>query len=277
MRYTSNNSQVFGGGVIATIKYEDIESDNFNIYNTTTGIATIPHLGFYEVSCKTGTSAALGTNQTAQVLLETSLGRKSSDIIHGSGAASFFSNFASVKGVLLNQGDTVRCDWFSQAGVNLDTGDGQNFIEIIEQPDFKSTVANLMQGQTTKCQTKYLSANVVVDGAVSDLEFNNLSTLNTYSLTVGTSFVNNTNNTCSLFVSDGSEDIVRLITREADAPSDRTADTITNPFFNPATTTLTFTFDENTACSLEGNGTYAGTWATLCELPSTVIETDEFD
>tara|TARA_R110000744_G_scaffold163977_1_gene281099 strand:+ start:2564 stop:5224 length:2661 start_codon:yes stop_codon:yes gene_type:complete len=281
MRYTSNNSQSFGGNVIATIKYEDKESDNFNIYSTTTGIATIPHLGFYEVSCKTGTSAALGTNQTAQVLLETSLGRKSSDIIHGSGAASFFSNFASVKGVLLNQGDTVRCDWFSQAGVNLNTGDGQNFIEIIEQPDFKSTVANLMQGQTTKCQIKVLQANVSGTGNVPSLSFNNLVIGKKYSYAVNVYMAEQNSSSnfkeIGIGIDNGTKRVGFINTRYPVTVQYWRETSGHSRTFSAVSTDLDLGILYNSNMSIGGSTTQDYSFVELCELPETVIETTEFN
>ncbi len=106
--------------------------------------------------------------------------------------------------------------------------------------------------------------------------FSNLDTTKHYSLTMQYSMVYNTNNTCSIAYSDGAVTFLSGIHRGADAPSDRTKTTAHISFHKPSTSTLTPSFDENTACTLEGNGLKSQTYATLCELPDTYVETDEW-
>jgi len=175
----------------------------------------------------------------------------------------------------LNQGDILT--FRSNLSLTLTGTPTWHKIKIIQKATKESIVANLIETQVTKCQTKYLSANVTATGVMTDLSFSNLDTTKFYSVTAMSSIVYSTGNTCEVQVNDGASSIARYSTRGADAPADRSATSLTNPFFKPSTTNLTFIFVENNTCYIEGNGAVTGSWATLCELPETVIETTEFD
>jgi hypothetical protein len=149
-------------------------------------------------------------------------------------------------------------------------------IQITELPDTESIIKNLST-QKTKCQTKFLSANVTTTGVVSELGFSNLEINKKYSISARISEVSNTINSCRFIINDGSKNVINIQTRGADANEDRTRVGDHTPVFNPATSALTATFIENTICTLEGDGTMSSTYVTLCELPDSVIETTEFN
>ena len=184
MRYTTDSALFFAANTPATIKYEDLENDNFNIYNITTGIATIPHIGYYDVSCLARSISAAGTNQIAgETRVYINGVERASVGIAGTGVSSTINPLVTTDGILLNATDTVECKWFSQVSIALTGAANTNIMTITEQPDFKSTVANLIQGQTTKCQTKYLNANVTSNLTwISDLGFSNLKIGRYYTL-----------------------------------------------------------------------------------------------
>lgn len=241
------------------IPIEDEEIDNYGAFSS--GVFTAPKTSWYLLM------GAVAYNTTISTYVDVYKNNTDARIRCNSDSTSAMG-FTCI--VPANKNDTITIR--GAAGTLADNT--LHRIQITELPDTESIVKNLST-QKTKCRTKFLTAAIVADGTVTDLTFNNLSTSKYYSLTMNTSFVYNTANNCSLEAISGIT-ILRNLVRGADAPTDRDVQTSTNPFFKPTATTMTFLFDENTACTLEGNSSYNETWATLCELPDTFVNTTEF-
>lgn len=162
------------------------------------------------------------------------------------------------------------------ANVTASTSAYHHYITITELPDTASVLKSLVNETLTKCQTKYLSANVSSSGTVTDLIYNNLDTSKNYSLTYQIRMVNG-DSSCGLYYSDsGGIVLAHKLAHTSLSPEDRYNATAHLPFFKPVSSTLTPTFFENTSCILESATSNDTTFATLCELPDTYVETTEF-
>tara|TARA_R110002096_G_scaffold174498_2_gene350269 strand:- start:80 stop:1042 length:963 start_codon:yes stop_codon:yes gene_type:complete len=164
----------------------------------------------------------------------------------------------------LNIGDKLALRWNNTAAINNTKRD--HWLKITETATTESIVANLMETQVTKCQTKYLSANTTSTGVIADLTFNNLKLDGTkYEITGQIDSLNTLvtafNNAIKIgrsFNSSGTEFIVGF----------------NSGIFNPTASIVTF---EKTAGTIYVDSGKGGTWIQLCELPETVIETTEFN
>ena len=130
-----------------------------------------------------------------------------------------------------------------------------------------------------------MSANVNTNGSdIADLQFNNLDISKHYNLTTQVRCVAGSVN-CRLTAYDGNPASNLPISTTQNQPDsagaeDRFTQTMQNPFFKPTNTFVTYRVSATSGFLLEGttaSNRNFFTWATLCELPSTVIETDEFD
>ena len=82
------------------------------------------------------------------------------------------------KGLKLDAGDTVEF-YHRKSGTNTvtwNTDTRYNYLTISESPESLQAAV----GDADKCQTKYLQADVTVNGNLPDLTFNNLSPTKTY-------------------------------------------------------------------------------------------------
>jgi hypothetical protein len=149
--------------------------------------------------------------------------------------------------------------------------------------EVKGVIVNASKS-ATKCQTKYLSANITSNGLVSDLQFSNLDTTKRYSLTTQVRCVAGAVN-CRLTAYDGVVANNKAISTTQNQPDatgseDRFTQTMVNPLFKPVSTTINYNVVANGSFILEGNTSISKdfyTWATLCELPDTYVETTKFD
>jgi hypothetical protein len=177
----------------------------------------------------------------------------------------------------LNQGDVLTI--ISNNNTTLSSGLFNHNIQITELPDTESIIKNLST-QKTKCQTKFLSANVTTDTTLSDLGFNGLLIGKKYRIYYNFKsnraggydnvILNIRHNSSSIlqpthsydgatsnghaFSTSGISDIFTAVSSEVDVLSASVA----------AGTTI------------EGNGTTLQTWVQLCELPDTYVETTEW-
>jgi hypothetical protein len=179
----------------------------------------------------------------------------------------------------LNEGDTFYMKHSSNS-TTLSNSQSEHYISITEIPTKESIVANLMQGQTTKCQTKYLSANTTSLGVLGDMIYNNLDTSKTYNirLRVVARWTVTATTVQQVTFEYGNGDDISRSTLGGDHTNGNTIQLNVMDFdFKPTQTTVQFNLTNSNGTSLDGNGTYSGTFAQICELPDTVIETTEFD
>jgi len=164
----------------------------------------------------------------------------------------------------LNEGDTFYMTHSSNS-TTLVNSQSEHYISITELPTKESIVANLMQGQTTKCQTKYLSANTTSTGNIADLTFNNM--------TIGKKYISR-----GQIVGDANHD-TRVRHNGKDIAQTYNANALTYGAVNTGTFTALDTFltvFKSNSVQVSGNGDTQLTWLELCELPDTVIDTDEW-
>ena len=163
-------------------------------------------------------------------------------------------------------GDTVQIRQGGGASTTQRTTLKQfNYLTITQSATKESIVANLMQGQTTKCQTKYLSADSSSIGTLADLAFAGLTVGKKYDLR-GQFFGNGDSQVQVRH--NGTTVIARWYSETAAVAP------INSGVFTATTTTI----EPHQASTLTifGNNGKDESWLELCELPDTVIETDEW-
>jgi len=167
--------------------------------------------------------------------------------------------------ISLNAGDRVAIR--SNTAATLSNSSILHYLTITQQATKESIVANLMQGQTTKCQTKILSANSSSIGDIADLTFNNLKIGKLYSYNLNISLASAAN--VILVDGTGTDYVGQTYTTGGAGWF-----TLSNIY---KTKTTTLTTRQLSTATVSGNGSKSTTFMTLCELPETVIETTEFD
>ena len=172
-------------------------------------------------------------------------------------------------------GDTAEIR-SSGAGGTLKTNPELRYLKITQSATKESIVANLMQGQTTKCQTKYLSANVTSNGVVAGLGYSGLKVGSIYKLYHNSRCVFTGSGVDNLGVNyqNGISFIDRTVCSGTSA-GQSVSSSIAH-IFKATDTTLTATAESI------GAGTYifgdgSATKSTLCEEPDTTIFTTEFN
>ena len=167
--------------------------------------------------------------------------------------------------VKLNAGE--RLSFRSNVSFTSATSDATtSYIEITELPDRQSILENFNNANTTKCQTKYLSANTSSTGNISDLTFNNMVIGKKYSI-VG-QVVGSANHDTR--VRHNSINIAQTYNASASSYG------AVNTGVFTATVTTALLYKAN-AVQVNGNGGSGLTWLQLCEEPDTTIFTTEFN
>lgn len=151
-------------------------------------------------------------------------------------------------------------------------------LSITELPDTESIVKNLLaESSQTKCQTKYLSANVTSNGSdITDLKFNNLNIGKKYRVYYHASLSANSDPVITTSaVHDGTK-YARTFCGNSVGLSQCLSTSV--GLFTASASTLTFetTSFGGTSPTLFGSGDTVGTYVTLCQLPDTVVDTEEF-
>ena len=159
-------------------------------------------------------------------------------------------------------------------GRNTEPNSNNIYLDIAEMPDFESVVANL-SNQTIKCQTKFLSADVIANSSdVTDLRFDNLTIGNRYRVKVKPK----TETSSSSAHNFGYAGIANFGFRIGDTPTNSIIQNHykENDFTATSTSLLFSTANMATSRRLLGNGNEFETHVTLCELPGNYIETTEW-
>jgi hypothetical protein len=182
--------------------------------------------------------------------------------------------FSGSHPMIAGQKATIRIN-VTQA---LTNNPAEHWLSITQQATKESIVANLMQGQTTKCQTKFLSADVTANGTVTDLGFNNLSIGDKYEICYrGDAIFGTPDNIGIRYEHDGSIISSATISLGSVGGASVSQTYTCFKFTATASTLINSIISLNPANTIRGNGTADETYAQLCELPDTVIFTDEFD
>ena len=150
-----------------------------------------------------------------------------------------------------------------------------HYIKITELPDTESIIKNL-SNQKTKCQTKYLSAQVSTSGTMSDLTFNNISTGKRYRLYTKGVFLNQSGVEGVISIIHDSNTISTLYSSDYNTTPLKTSSTSDLISFVATNTSITFSATSDGNSRIAGNGTRNNTFAELCELPDTYVETTEW-
>lgn len=172
-------------------------------------------------------------------------------------------------------GQVVTFEGFQNTAVSrpLITGAAYTYLKVKEVPTEGSLVANIIGSQVKECETKFLSADILGTGIVTDLTFP-VETNTNYSYTLTPSYVVGGANS-SILSSLGTNIVIKsMIQPEDSGVEDRAVFTSKRECFNTGSeTSLTNQYTENPVNSayLEGNGTALRTHATLCKLPATTI------
>ena len=260
------------------VKYLTKDRDLYSDYNTTSGEYLVAKDGNYSI----GSSVTVLSNDSEVYRIDLRVNGTVIKKTQVTGSRSNQDVTVSVNepSVKLSIGDIVTTFLSTSSGSKVHNNTSfENVFTIQELPDRQSIVANLMQGQTTKCQTKFLQANTNSNGVLADLTFNNLKTDGTkYRLcnlldaqfaagdNIALRAINNgvivADRTVSLgSVSGGSVQQGYLCVTIVPTASILTHDIVS---LSPANT-------------VRGDGAIGETFAELCELPDTVIETTEFN
>jgi len=166
----------------------------------------------------------------------------------------------------LVEGDTVT--FRSSVAMTLTNDINWHRLRIVQRADKESIVANLMETQVTKCQTKYLSADVSSIGIMSDLSFNNLTIGRKYLLRGQFSSQASSHRIVNDSVSGG-------VLVGFNFTTDPSVQSFSSGSFSATSTSVVVT-SETTNITF-ASGDKGNTYMELCELPETVIETTEFD
>lgn len=274
--------------------YKNELQDNFNAYNPTTGIFTSPKETCYAI--KAGLVYEATMTESAIIDLSICRGttcvgasdearvgdRKRSAGVEAQGSVSTV-NFCMAKneqliiGTFHNSGSSVN---------TLNLAHLFNELSITELPDTESIIKNLSQ-EKTKCQTKYLSANVNANGTsdntsgsyiatLDDLEFNNLTVGKRYRLnSYAVMFVSSDEAIVLEWFQDTSS-VTRNICGNSAGSGYCNGSSIETFTATNAKLSLETKLFGNASQTLFGNGTRFETHATLCQLPDTYVDTDEW-
>jgi hypothetical protein len=254
---SGNNAQALTAN-ITDIRFNVTESkDTCNAYDGTTFTATKTAMYYIDGMFQNSTSVQFQINAYKNATLLKAL----SDNI----AANNIRKFSGF--VELSSGDTLTLR-ASQTITGAATAHEFQYISITELPDTESIIKNL-SNQKTKCQTKYLSANYSTSTqSIPDLEFTGLTIGKTYQVggvvrPLSSSTQHNFRNSVS-----GTGNSVGVLSTNV------TSNSVFIAPFKAIDTALRVS-NENTN-TLLGIGDRSQTYITLCELPDTYVETDEW-
>ena len=252
-----------------TAATEDIEfievEDNYNAWNGT--VFTVPKTSYYLFTGGVDwvNAGVSGLYLYVNGSIEQYIGFTSSTI----------SNARLSGAIKLNQGDTVSIR--SSITETLLNNPPIHNLQITELPDTQSIVKNLLaESSQTKCQTKYLSANVNTNTTLTDLTFSNLTIGKKYRVYFSGLLTPSSDSSIGVLVLHNGATVTNQVCGNNVGVSQCKSTSVAD--FTASTTTLTFDTDgfANTSQILFGNGAANFTFARLCQLPDTYVDTDEW-
>jgi len=175
--------------------------------------------------------------------------------------------------IALNEGDVLSFRRDGTATLEIDSS--YHHIVIEEMPDTESIVKNLLaEASQTKCQTKYLSANVGTNGAMADLTFNNLEIGKKYSVYSHTRYyIPTAVDTIDISVSDGTLRCYQI--QSLTTVGNIAVNSCLGEFWAAGTAITTSVGDLTAGNLIQGTNNVAGTHVRLCQLPDTHVNTTE--
>jgi hypothetical protein len=267
---SASSSQSLTGGVATKINLNTIARDNGGNFNTSTNTFTSPKDTCYAVSGVARYSTGSASDMFAQLggTIAQAVG-----LLGNRGSTS--GNFASVVSnpvVCMSQGETLTL--LAYNGVTRNS-EANSFLAIKELPDTESIIKNL-SNQKTKCQTKYLSANVTATGIVSDLTFNNLSIGKKYQMTfyakLRSTVAAHTTSVIE-FEDSAGVDVVPMMRTLLSFSGINQDNWLT---FNHSLFIASNSVFRVNVANISGVRLEAGTYLQLCELPDTYVDTNEW-
>jgi len=252
---------------VTNITWSNETVDNYNAWNGTT--FTAPKDSWYLVNGSANNAGVSNWVVESYVngVLFKSVGEQLSEKTGRLTLAGIFK---------LNKDDQLT--FRATASITLSNISERHYISITELPDTESIIKNLST-QKTKCQTKFLQSNIVATGYLSELQFDNLTLGKTYNIRLhhSSSWTSTGVSLSRIILEDSS---VSEISRSGIGGQHNSGNQVQNIGIDvdwvATTGTVKFNLSALTAANVLGNGTGAHTFATLCELPDTYVETDEW-
>jgi len=265
-----NNNDVLTGGVTDIVFSEEVEDP----YNAWDGSGfTAPKTANYLITGMMRFTTVATTQAVVYIdgaSTETRVSYSPSDAI-----------LSFVGQVTLTQGQ--RLSLREPFARTLFDSEDYHHIEIQELPDTESIVKNLLaESSQTKCQTKILQGDITTNGShINDLKFSNLKASRFYKLYVQSQIFTDPNNTVLVEIFNADDNVfTNKIGRIYQLQGANTGlfTTRSNAYvFKAVETFVTLYYTESgTTQRIEGDGTKSETFATLCEMPETYVETTEF-
>lgn len=281
IKYRRSTAQVIPNGTVTPIQYDELIHDNSSgAWDSASGRFTAPKDGTYKVCASWLWDVASWGVSTAQWLY---IGSEISQRNEVTTTNTDYYPMFGCNTIKMAKDDTFQIRIQQNSGANkqnISTAD-YNYMTIDQQADYEAIVKNL-SNQKTKCQTKYLSADVSSTGIF--MTFSNLVIGKRYSFDYKFK-CSEANATADQFIGcritiehDG------FVLQEANAYNQFTSAIQTNLRYD-LTGTYKFvatntTLDVNAASLvntlLNGLIPNGSEQLTLCELPDTYVETTEF-
>lgn len=266
------SAQTIGGGFTLT-DFDTEEIDNYNAFDLSTDTFTSPKTTCYAISGYNSFQG--GASSDMFIRLNYTGGNYSGG---RTTTVDIFGSTLSLNSLCLNEGDTITLTSYASPGRN---SEATARLMIDEIPDTESIVKNLIGSEITECQTKYLTADVTADGAISDLQFNNLVTGKKYQINANLDTIRTATGNDNLginFTHDGNV-ILSPNHHHDNSGGGSVFRTGHQKKFTATTSTLTsVAVSVATNSSINGNSTDVETWVELCQLPdSTIINSTKFN
>jgi len=243
--------------------------DNYNAWNGSQ--FTAPKSSYYNVTAGLRATTNIGATATIHIFINgnnlfRSVYAKVASIIQDAQWDNIYLNKNDVLSVRINQAITLQPD------------STYHHISITELPDTESIIKNLST-QKTKCQTKFLASDTTATGTVSSLTYNNLTIGKRYHVTMSP-YVNYTNSSNEFrFSAINNSKVIAMVRLLNDSGTGSTTafyKSGESNYFIAEAGTLTFNKEGNTSHIIYGGTAPNSTYITLCELPDTYVETDEW-
>ena len=264
----------------ATVLFDNEIKDTGNIYEPSTGIATIKKDGSYRINAQAFFGTYTSTS-TAQI-----------DIIKNGNTtpiAQFqclvnttaFNWMCAIDRTLnLVVGDTINIRvWQNSGATRALSTSYRTFLNIEQLPDYESIIKNL-SNQKTKCQTNFLSSNITTGGLVADWQFNNLTVGKRYSVEVSYHcYESNTSSNskhCVVEVESPTKDFIDWHEMAVNPSNNMRSTVYGKKVITAENSVLRFNVYTLNNANIVAQSSGKFSTVKLCELPDTYVETTEF-